>query len=187
MPALLMRANRPNSGEWYWTCGIATVENSPSRTPTSCRMRKRLVVERDGARLGEDLGRLVDRQHANAVAAEQIRQRGAHRPEADDQHVGVVSRTPPAPAPFRMHPKTTVRHAPPFMPVITVVCSPRSIAPSSVRIEALMRSPGRRYAGFFAALADEHLPLGGFAQKMPDDEHRQLARRAQPRSPPACR
>ena len=48
-----------------------------------------LVVERDGARLGEDLGRLVDSQHAHAVAAEQIRQRGAHRPEADEEHVGV--------------------------------------------------------------------------------------------------
>ena len=89
MPALLMRANRPNSGEWYCTCGIATVANSPSRTPSQLQDAQRLVVERDRARLGEDLGRLVDRQHAHAVAAEQIRQRGADRAEADDQHVGV--------------------------------------------------------------------------------------------------
>jgi hypothetical protein len=40
MPAVPMRAKRPNRGEWYCTCGMATVANSPSRTPTICRMRR---------------------------------------------------------------------------------------------------------------------------------------------------
>ena len=115
-----------------------------------------LVVERDGARLGEDLGGLVDRQHADAVAAEQVRQRGADRPEADDQHVDVLRRGRGRAGRrsfFSVHARGgcfpfvryEVRHARSLQAaVMTVVCSPRSSAPSSVRIEALMRSPGRR-------------------------------------------
>ena len=55
---------------------------------------QRLVVQRDRARLLEDRGRLVDGQHAHAVAAEQVGQRGADRAEADQQHVGVQRLAP---------------------------------------------------------------------------------------------
>ena len=94
MPALLMRAKRPNSGEWYCTCGIATVANSPSRTPTSCRMRSASLSSAIARGFVEDRGRLVDRQHAHAVAAEQVGQRGADRAEADQQDVGVERAAP---------------------------------------------------------------------------------------------
>ena len=75
-----------------------------------------LVVERDRTRLGEDLGRLVDCQHAHAVAAEQIRERSTYRPEADDEHVG-VDRGPYGRAARCVCVRSNVRHTPPFMPL----------------------------------------------------------------------
>ena len=182
MPALLMRAKRPNSGEWYWTCGIATVENSPSRTPSQLQDAQRLVVERDRARLGEDLGRLVDRQHAHAVAAEQIRQRGADRAEADDQHVGVVSRTPQPRRAVWRHAIGEAMFAHELASLHAVVMTVRLLAEIDRAVVGADRGTdavaGPQVGGVLAAVADEHPPLGGFAHKVPDDEHRELARRA---------
>ena len=93
---------------------------------------QRLVVERDRARLLEDRARLVDDQHAQAIAAEQVGERAADRTQADQQHVGVDLR------------QCGGRGRRAHGAVMRVVCSPRSMAPSSVRIDALMRSPGRR-------------------------------------------
>lgn len=49
---------------------------------------QRFVVERDGARRHEDPGRLVDHHDLHAVTRQQVRERGADRPEPDDQDVG---------------------------------------------------------------------------------------------------
>ena len=92
MPALLMRAKAAEQRRVVLHLGDRDGRELAVAHADQLQDAQRLVVERDGARLREDLGRLVDRQHAHAVAAEQIGQRGADRAEADDQDVGVERR-----------------------------------------------------------------------------------------------
>ena len=58
----------------------------------TCQLQdsQRFVVERDRTRRHEDVGGFVDDERSHAVNAEQIRDRGAHRAEADDQHIGLL-------------------------------------------------------------------------------------------------